>query len=63
MPYLRLKRSTPSGGINQPLLAGIVGMAVRAHFDLDFAQRRAGFKGIAAGAGDHAAAVFGMDFC
>jgi hypothetical protein len=38
-------------------------MAVRAYFDLDRWQGRTGFEGIAAGAGDHAAAIFGMDVC
>ena len=52
-----------AGRINQALLAGVVRMAVRAYFDLNFAQGRASLKGVAAGAGNDAAAVVGMDFC
>jgi hypothetical protein len=52
-----------TGRVDQSLLARIIRMTVRAHFNLDLRERRVRLEGIAAGAGDHAAAVIRMDFC
>jgi hypothetical protein len=57
-----LEAFNSSGSIDQALLTGIKGMASRAHFDMNFAQCGTGFERIAAGAGNHAAAVLWMDF-
>jgi hypothetical protein len=48
------------GGIDQALLPGIEGMAVRAYFNANFRQSGTRFKGIAACAGNPAAAVYRM---
>jgi hypothetical protein len=50
-----------SRGIDQPLLAGVKGMAPRANLDVQLADRRAGLESVPAGAGDHAAVVFGVN--
>jgi len=48
-------------GIDQALLSGVERMALGTDFDVEFAHRRAGFKSVAASAGNHAATVNGMD--
>lgn len=50
-----------SGSIDQPLLAGVKRMAIRAHFDMHLVNGRTRFKGVAACACHYAAMVFGMD--
>ena len=56
-----LKALDPAGGIDQALLAGIEGMTIRAHLNVDFRQSGARFEGVAARAGYNATAVGGMD--
>ena len=51
----------PTRRIDQPLRAGIEGMAIRADLDPDIGQRRMRFEGVAARASHHAAAVLWMD--
>jgi hypothetical protein len=48
-------------GIDQALRPSVKGMAFRADLDMKLFEGRAGLEGVAAGAGDCAAAVFGMD--
>jgi hypothetical protein len=47
--------------IDQPLLAGVKGMAIRAHLDMHLIDSRACLECISACACDYAAMVFGMD--
>jgi hypothetical protein len=47
--------------IDQPLRAGIEGMAIRADFDLQLVDRRTRLERVAAGASNYASMVFGMD--
>jgi len=56
-----LKALDAPGGIDQALLSGVEGMAIRAHFDVDFRQGGTRFEGVAARARNEAAAVRGMD--
>jgi hypothetical protein len=49
-------------GVDQALLAGVKRMTVRADLDVQLIDGRASLKGVAAGAGDYTAAVFGMNF-
>src|ERR1700733_1547175 len=58
---LTIEALDPAGGIDQPLLAGIKRMAVRAHLDVKLAHRRASFECVSACARHYAAVVFGMD--
>ena len=58
---LALEALHPAGRIDQPLRAGVKGMAIRAHLDPDVGQRRMRLEGIAARASHHGAAVFWMD--
>ena len=48
-------------GIDQPLLAGVKRMTVRAHLDVKLACGRASLEGISACARHYASMVFGMD--
>jgi hypothetical protein len=48
-------------GIDQPLLAGVKGMTLRADFDAKLRQRRASLEGVATCASNNASAIFGMD--
>jgi hypothetical protein len=50
-----------ASGIDQALLSSVERMALGTDFDVEFAHRRAGLKRVAAGAGNHAATVYGMD--
>jgi hypothetical protein len=47
--------------IDQPLLAGVKGMTIRAHLDMHLIDGRARLEGVAACASHYAAMVFGMD--
>jgi hypothetical protein len=49
-------------GVDQALLAGVKGMAVRADLDVQLFDGRASLKGVAARAGHYAAVIFGMNF-
>lgn len=51
-----------SGSINQALLPGIERMTIRADFDLNCGECRAGLESIAACARHHASAIIRMDF-
>jgi hypothetical protein len=48
-------------GIDQPLLSSVKRVAARAYLDVKLAERRAGFEGVSARAGHHAAAILWMN--
>ena len=50
-----------SAGVHQLLLAGVVGVALRADFNTQLRLGRAGLEGFAAHAANDALAVLGMD--
>lgn len=52
-----------STGVNQLLLTGVEGMALAAYFDTDLRTSRTGLDNVAAGAGDGAIHIVGMDTC
>src|SRR5579885_667195 len=58
---LALEALHPSCRIDQTLLASVKRMTVRADLDVQFFCSRTGFKSVAAGARNNAAAIFGMD--
>ena len=58
---LAIEALHPAGGINEPLGAGVEGMAFRAHLDADIRHRRMRFENVPAGAGHYAAAIFRMN--
>jgi hypothetical protein len=58
---LAIETLDSASSIDQPLRAGIEGMAVRADFDLQLVDRRARLERVAAGASNYASMVFGMD--
>jgi hypothetical protein len=58
---LAIETLDPAGRVDQPLGAGIEGMAIRADFDVQLVHRRTRLKRIAACAGDYATMVFGMN--
>jgi hypothetical protein len=58
---LAIETLDPAGRIDQPLGAGIKGMAIRANLDVQFVHRRARLKRVAACAGYYAAMVFRMN--
>lgn len=59
---LALESLDTAGRIDEPLLARIERMAVRANFDMKLSERGARFKSVPACAGYHASAVFRMGF-
>ena len=58
---LAIEALHPAGGINEPLGAGVEGMAFRADLDADIRHRRMRFENVPAGAGHYAAAIFWMN--
>jgi hypothetical protein len=58
---LAIEALHPAGGINEPLGAGVEGVAFRADLDADIRHRRMRFKNVPAGAGHYAAAIFWMN--
>jgi hypothetical protein len=58
---LAVEALDPARGIDQPLLAGIKRMAVRAHLDMKLVRGRASFECVSACARHYAPVVFGMD--
>ncbi len=56
-----LETFDPPCRIDQTLLASEKRMALRAHFDVQFRPGRTGLEGVAARAGNHAAAILRMD--
>src|SRR5258706_6290339 len=58
---LAIEALDASRSIDQPLLAGIKRMAVRAHFDVHLIHGRTSFEGVSACARHNATMVFGMD--
>jgi hypothetical protein len=58
---LAIEALHPAGGINEPLGAGVEGMAFRADLDADIRHRRMRFEDVPAGAGHYAAAILWMN--
>jgi hypothetical protein len=56
-----LEALDPAGRIDQPMLAGVKRMAVRADLDVNLGLRRTRLESVAACAGHHAATILRMD--
>lgn len=59
---LALEALDTARSIDQPLLARVEGVTVRAYFDMQLTRRRASFKSVAARASYHTAPIPGMYF-
>jgi hypothetical protein len=58
---LAIEALDAAGGVDQPLRAGVEGMATLADLDMQFSHRGARLKRVAACASNYAAMVFGMN--
>jgi hypothetical protein len=58
---LAIEPFDPAGRIDQPLRAGVEGVAIRANLDVQLAHRGARLERVSACAGYYAAMVFRMD--